>query len=90
MGMVNVIKETNTMLHETILNIENVMEILVGPRTEKRDVVAKAPECMMEDLSQVRDKAASLFEMSCQIKNLLQSEEIQTPTGGEGLREPRY
>ena len=90
MGMVNVIKETNKILDEVILNIENVMEILAGPRVEKRDVVAKAPECMVEDLSQVRIKAASLYEMSCKIKDVLQSEDIPTPTRGEGVHEPRY
>lgn len=90
MGMINVIKETNKILDEVILNIENVMEILVGPRVEKRDAVAKAPECMIEDLSQVRNKAASLYEMSCKIKDVLQSEDIPTPTRGEGGHEPRY
>lgn len=90
MGMVNVIKETDKMLRETISKIENVMDILVGPRVEKPGVGAKEPECMMEALSQVRDKAASIFEMSCKINGVLQGEDIPTSTGGEGVREPRY
>lgn len=90
MGMVNVIKETDKMLRETISKIENVMDILVGSRTKEPKVDTKEPECMMEALSQVRDKAASLFEMSCKINGVLQGEDIPTPTGGECIREPKY
>ena len=88
MGMVNIIKETNKMLGDVTINIEECIEILTGPSPARCDSTpAKSPECLMDDITIVRDKAAMLYEMSCKIKDILNGDERPI---GEGLREPRY
>lgn len=88
MGMVSIIKETNKMLGDVTFNIEECIAILTGPKTDRCDCTpAKDPECLMDDITIVRDKAAMLYEMSCKLKNILNGDERPI---GECLREPRY
>ena len=88
MGMVSIVKETNKMLSDVTLNFEECISILYGSRVEKRYMAAsKAPECLMDDIMLVREKAAVLYEMSCKFRDILNGDERPIE---ECLREPRY
>lgn len=88
MGMVNIIKETNKALCDVTTNIDECLCILMGQKNDMHDTsAAKAPECIMDDLMQTRDRAALLYELSCKLKEILNGDERPI---GECIREPRY
>lgn len=78
MGMVNMTSEIKKILCDVTTTFEECAVILNGPKAGIGSTPSPkdSPECLMEDMAFIRDKALALRELSLMMKDILSGKEM--------------
>ena len=78
MGMIDLIKETNKMLADTICRLKDICSVLSGPPLDKSNSTpAKSPESLLDDVTFTHSQAMQLMDITAGIENVLRGEKCR-------------
>lgn len=88
MGMIDIVKETNKMLADTISRLKEIGSALAGPPTNRSDnAPSKSPESLLDDVTFTHSQAMQLMDITAGIENVLRGGREEVSSHGI---DPRY
>lgn len=88
MGMIDLIKETNKMLADTICRLREICSVLAGPPVDKSDnCLTKSPENLLDDITFTHSQAMQLMDITAGIENVLRGGKCREEVSSY---DPRY